>query len=100
MGFMSISAHDLQARPIPSRVPHLGDVVRVRARRHLVEEVVASDRTGTQTLVRLSCIDDDSQGTALNVLWEREIHAEVIQESAWTDLGQLSGYVGKICSSE
>ena len=33
-------------------------------------------------------MDDDSQGTALDVLWEREIDAEVIQESAWTDLGR------------
>jgi hypothetical protein len=37
-----------------------------------------------QTLVRISFIDDDSQAT----LREREIDAQVIQESAWTDLGR------------
>jgi hypothetical protein len=54
-----------------------------------VDGVVAPGRIGgQQTLVSLSCIDDDSQGTTIDVLWEREIDAEVIQESAWTDLGQ------------
>src|ERR1700688_2956756 len=75
--------HDSDGKPQP------GDVVKVRARRHLVEEVVPPERIGEQqTLVNLSCIDDDSQGTGLDVLWEREIDAEIIQESAWTDLGQ------------
>ncbi len=70
-------------------VPQTGDVVLVRARRHLVEDVTPPDRIGaSQTLVRLSCLDDDSQGTSLDVLWEREIDAKVIQESAWTDLGR------------
>jgi SNF2 family DNA or RNA helicase len=72
-----------------SRAPQPGDVVRVRARRHLVEDVVPPGSIGQQqTLVSLSCIDDDSQGTAIDVLREREIDAEVIQESAWTDLGR------------
>ncbi|MEQ1885183.1 MAG: DISARM system SNF2-like helicase DrmD [Bryobacteraceae bacterium] len=69
--------------------PEPGDVVRVRARRHLVEDVTPPGHAGhQQTLVRLSCIDDDSQGTSLDVLWEREIDATIIQESAWTDLGR------------
>ena len=83
------TADALQARRNSTRLPQPGDVVRVRARRHLVEDVVSPGRIGEQqTLVSLSCIDDDSQGTALEVLWEREIDAEVIQESAWTDLGR------------
>lgn len=82
-------ADELPTRPNSLRLPQTGDVVRVRARRHLVEDVVPPGRIGQQqTLVRLSCMDDDSQGTALGVLWEREIDAEVIQESAWTDLGR------------
>src|SRR6266853_1883880 len=80
---------ELQPRPDSTRLPQPGDVVRVRARRHLVADVAAPSRIGEQqTLVSLSCVDDDSQGTGLDVLWEREIDAEVIQESAWTDLGQ------------
>ncbi len=82
-------AEELPTRPNSLRLPQTGDVVRVRARQHLVEDVVPPGRIGQQqTLVRLSCMDDDSQGTALGVLWEREIDAEVIQESAWTDLGR------------
>ena len=43
--------------------PTPGQVVYVRTRRHLVEEVVPPGHAGhQQTLVRLSCIDDDSQG--------------------------------------
>jgi SNF2 family DNA or RNA helicase len=58
-------------------------------RRHLVDEVTLPGHIGgQQTLVHLSCIDDDSQGTALDVLWEREIDAEIIQETAWTELGR------------
>jgi len=50
---------------------------------------VPPDRPGRQqTLVHLSCIDDDSQGTELDVLWEREIDARVLPESGWTDLGR------------
>src|ERR1039458_6953621 len=82
-------ADGLQTRGDSPRFPQLGDVVRVRARRHLVEGVAAPGLAGEQqTLVRISCIDDDSQGTTLDVLWEREIDAQIIQESAWTELGR------------
>jgi hypothetical protein len=70
---------ELRTRGDSPRFPQLGDVVQVRARRHLVEGVAAPGRTGEQqTLVSLSCIDDDSQGTTLDVLWEREIDAQII----------------------
>lgn len=83
------TADELATRPNSSPLPQLGDVVRVRARRHLVEDVRSPGRSGEQqTLVRISCIDDHSQGTTLDVLWEREMDAQVIQESAWTDLGR------------
>src|SRR5882724_6472496 len=83
------TANALEALPDSSRLPQPGDVVRVRARRHLVEDVVAPGRIGEkQTLVSLPCIDDDSQGTALDILLEREMDAEIIQKSAWTDLGR------------
>ncbi len=48
--------------PVP---PKPSQVVRVRSRQYLVEEVVAAPNPGDQTLVRLTCLDDDSQGTAL-----------------------------------
>jgi len=84
-----LTADELPTRHDAEKKPQPGDVVWVRARRHLVEDVVPPGRIGQQqTLVHLSCIDDDSQGTVLDVLWEREIDAQIIPESKWTDLGR------------
>ena len=55
-----------------------GTLVRVRSRQYLVEEVSPASNPGEQTLVRLSCIDDDSQGASLEVLWEKEVDRHVI----------------------
>ena len=57
--------------PIPSP-PLPGQVVKVRSRRYLVDGVVAAPNAGDQTLVRLSCLDDDAQGVPLEALWEKE----------------------------
>jgi ParB family chromosome partitioning protein len=58
--------------------PQPGQIVRVRSRQYLVEEVVApANKFREQTLVSLSCLDDDSQGVTLQVLWtETEEEAE------------------------
>ena len=64
-------------------VPTPGQIARVRQRRYLVEEVVSPPRGGDSTLVRLSCVDDDNQGRRLEVLWERELDAEVLSGEAW-----------------
>ena len=63
--------------------PEPGQVVRVRSRQYLVEEVVPPPNPGDQTLVRLSCLDDDAQGQELEVLWENEIDAEVLSDDVW-----------------
>lgn len=47
-----------------------GSLVRVRSRQYLVEDLVPPPDSASQTLVKLSCVDDDSQGTSLDVLWE------------------------------
>ena len=57
--------------------PEPGQVVRVRSRQYLVEDVAPRPSPEQQTIVSLSCLDDDSQGTPLTVLWETEIDAEV-----------------------
>ena len=55
-------------------VPEPGDVVKVRSRRYLVEAVEAArEPFWEQTLVELSCLEDDAQGEHLSVLWEREV---------------------------
>lgn len=61
--------------------------MRVRARSFLVEEVVPPARPSEQTLVRLSCLDDDAQGEELAVLWEREVDAAISTGSGWTTVG-------------
>lgn len=60
-----------------------GQIARVRQRQYLVEEVVSSGKASDSTLVRMSCVDDDNQGQPLEVLWEREIDAEVLTGEAW-----------------
>lgn len=67
--------------------PKPGQVVQVRSRKHLVEGVVAGPTLGDQTLVRLACLDDDSLGTQLEVLWEKEVDAQVLDESSWARVG-------------
>ena len=63
--------------------PEPGQLVHVRARQHLVDEVVPPPRPGHATLVRLSCLEDDAQGETLEVLWEHELDARVLGRAAW-----------------
>jgi hypothetical protein len=67
--------------------PAPGEIVRVRSRRYLVESVELPE-TGTadQSLVRLSCLEDDAEGEPLEVLWEKEIDARRMNEADWSKL--------------
>lgn len=69
--------------------PVPGEIVRVRSRRYLVEAVDPPEPgTGDQTLVRLSCLEDDAEGEPLEVLWEKEIDARRLNEADWSRLAQ------------
>ena len=68
--------------------PTQGDIVRVRSRRYLVEEVTAPPEPGDDTLVRLSCLEDDAEGEELQVLWQSEVDAERIGEADWSKLSK------------
>lgn len=69
------------------RRPQPGDLATVRQRQYLVDDVVKpSGARDEHTLVHLTCLDDDAQGRALSVLWERELGARVI-EPATAGLG-------------
>jgi SNF2-related domain len=68
------------------RAPEPGQVVRVRQRQYLVEEVVAPPEPGDATLVRVACLDDDNQGQPLEVLWEKEVDPEILTGEAWEHL--------------
>lgn len=68
----------------PPKLP--GEIARVRQRQYLVEEIVPPPTVGDATLIRLSCLDDDAQGQALEVLWEAELDAEVLRGTGWDHL--------------
>jgi len=60
-----------------------GQIARVRSRQYLIEEVIPSKFLGGDTIVRLSCLEDDAQGQPLEVFWEREIDTKVLGETTW-----------------
>ena len=60
-----------------------GQIVRVRSRQYLVEEVTPPTSPGNDTQVRLACLEDDAQGEPLVVFWEREIDAQLIGTATW-----------------
>ena len=64
-------------------VPRAGQIVGVRQRLYLVDQVVDPVNLADSTLVQLSCVDDDAQGQPLEVLWERELDARILSEEAW-----------------
>ncbi len=68
------------------RLPKVGDIVLARNRQYLVENVIshspdASNFNGSNdemSRVRLVCLDDDAQGKEVELLWELELGAQVI----------------------
>ena len=68
--------------------PAPGEIVRVRSRRYLVEAVDPARVPEDQTLVHLSCLEDDAEGEELSVLWEKEPDAERMSGENWSKLTQ------------
>jgi ERCC4-related helicase len=60
-----------------------GQIIRVRSRQYLVEDVIPADSPVGDTRVRLACLEDDAQGDILEVFWEREIDAQILEASSW-----------------
>ena len=67
-------------------IPELGQIVAVRQRLYLVEESVPPVNPGDSTLVHLSCVDDDAQGQPLEVLWQRELDAQIVSGEVWDSI--------------
>jgi len=88
---MSTLAEDEIPRESNAQIPGPGEIVRVRQRFYLVEEVVRPKRRSDSTVVRMSCIEDDAQGQPLEVLWERELDAEPFRGEQWGGLAK-SGF--------
>jgi len=64
---------------MPGRIPTAGQVVEVRQRHWIVDEVARGGHHDTAR-VRLSCLDDDAAGEQLEVLWEFEVDAHIPME--------------------
>lgn len=75
-----------EIRLFPERAPEVGQLVQVRSRRWLVEEVILPPKPGQSALVRLACADDDAQGQSLDVFWDYEIDRRILKEEGWQDL--------------
>jgi len=71
---------------LPEHTPLAGDLVQVRSRRWLVDEVVEPAVPGQSALVRLACADDDAQGQSLDVFWDYELDRRILEEESWQDL--------------
>ena len=73
-------------RALSVRPPAPGELVHIRSRQWLVEEVVEPTTPGQSSLVRLACADDDAQGESLEVFWDYEIDRSILKEEGWQDL--------------
>lgn len=71
---------------LPYRAPNIGELVYVRSRRWLVEDVIPSPVPGQSPLLRLACADDDNQGKILEVFWEYEPDRRILDAEPWQDL--------------
>ena len=69
-------------------MPLPGQIVGVRQRLFLTEEVYVPVNSKDSTLVRLSCVDDDAQGQPLEVLWDKELDARILSEEAWDSIAR------------
>ncbi len=75
-----------QPTRLPERSPHVGELVQVRSRRWLVEDVVKAENPGETARIELACADDDAQGQTLTVFWDYEIDRRILEDEGWTDL--------------
>jgi hypothetical protein len=53
--------------------PKVGQIVQVRTRTYMVDDVIRSPKIVFGTLVKLVCVDDDAQGQPLEVIRELEL---------------------------
>ena len=63
-----------------------GDFVEARGRPWLVEAV--DDLEPGLTTIRLSSIADDAQGEQIEVLWDAEVGASILEADSWSRVGR------------
>ncbi len=74
------------SRSLPARLPALGELVEVRSRRWLVEDVTPGTGPGQSAVVHLACADDDAQGQKLDVYWDHEPDRLILEDEGWADI--------------
>ncbi len=63
---------------LANQIPEQGQLVQVRSRHYVVLDVDEhADNGDLSRKVRLECLDDDALGDELEVIWEREVAADV-----------------------
>ena len=77
----STSDHEL-----PEHDPEVGQLVHVRSRRWLVEEVEPGEKPGDSSVVRLACAEDDAQGEEIDVFWRYELDRRILKQEGWGEL--------------
>ena len=85
---MTLPGHTQTATDLPERLPGVGEMVRVRTRQWLVEQVTESADPRVSALVRLACADDDAQGQELEVFWNYELDRAILDDEPWANLGE------------
>ena len=84
-----MTAAQIRVDALPERLPAVGELVQIRSRRWLVEEVQAEG--AGSPIVSLACADDDAQGEVIEVFWEYELDRRILKEERWADLA-ASGF--------
>ena len=79
---------DTAPERLPERLPKIGELVQVRSRRWLVEDVIATER-GESPRVELACADDDAQGQTLTVFWDYEIDRRILEDGLSPAKGRI-----------
>jgi SNF2 family DNA or RNA helicase len=80
-------AAGIETRPAPppstshDGIPRAGQVLAARGRQWLIESVAPGEHRES-ALLRLACLDDDSPGRKLEILWDLELGARVIEPEA------------------
>ncbi len=89
---------DSSFNALPTHAPGPGQLVQVRSRRWLVEEVIQPEAVGESPLVRMACADDDAQEQAPDVYWDYEIDRRILEAEGWQNLAaqiRMAGCLGE-----
>ena len=68
-------------------LPEISDLVHVRQRAYLVENILPDPQSGLH-LLHLSCVDDDASGEELQIVWEHEIDAHITKDLGWANIAK------------